>query len=151
MKNLKTIILGIAFCLFLSVNTYAESVWDILAGDKLHLVSYGLLKNGKQGPKIYPSVANNNAGEYLLLDSSTKTLYWNNSADGDRKYRYSINDKKLTLYRIWNGKVNYNSSMWIKIIEYNHLKDSKNQLYWEIYTVDSNNTYRYFHVRFKKD
>lgn len=149
MKRIKVIFLSIAFCMILSANAYAESVWEILSGDKLHLVSYGLYKDGKQNAKIYPSVANNNAGEYLLFDSSTNTLYWTNSADGDRVYRCSKNDKKLTLYRIWNGKVNYNNPMWIKVIEYDYRRDSKNKLYWEVYTIDSDNVYRYFHVRFK--
>ena len=149
MKKIKVLFLSIAFCMFFSANASAESVWEILSGDKLYLESYGVYRNGQESAKIRPSVANNNVGEYLLFDSSSNTLYWNNSADGDRVYRCSINDKTLTLYRILNGKVNYNNSMWIKVVKYDYLRDSKNKLYWEVYTIDSNNVYRYFHVRFK--
>ncbi len=100
MNRIKVIFLSVVFCLTLGANAYAKTMWDILAGDKMHLVSYGFIKSGRQQNKIYPSVRNNNAGEYLLLNASSNTLYWNNSADGDRTYRYSIKDDYLYLYTI---------------------------------------------------
>ncbi|MBO5272973.1 MAG: hypothetical protein J6B30_09180 [Muribaculaceae bacterium] len=149
MKRFKVIFLSIALCLLWSANIYAESQWEIIAGDKMHLVSYGFIKNGSQQNKMYPSVRNNNAGEYLLLNASSNTLYWNNSADGNRTYRYSIKGDYLYLYTIKNGKVNYNNYMWIKLEYCEPLKDGQGKLYWEIYTTDSNSTYRYFNLRFK--
>lgn len=116
--------------------------WSQYIGYEWTLLEYGLYQDGRCVNRFVPCKANGNENESVRTydTKSSKSMFWENTGDGDFTYEYKINGSYIYLYHE-NGE--QASWLCLKRVETVTVGSEK---YYKLFTVDKFDTYRYFLV-----
>lgn len=115
--------------------------WFDFTGYSWGLISYGLYQDGRCVNEFIPSKANGNEGEFIMTtDLGGDALTWYNTQEGTMHYTYKISKDFLYLYDKNGAEVSWMRLMGCK------KERIDGEEYYQIFTVDKYNTYRYFLV-----